>query len=601
MEPNDLEARQDLRSYLQLLRRRWVTIAVTVVVALGLTLAYSLTAKPSYTASAQVLVPSQPIVSTPSPIAGQGQSSNPDSQQNLLADAQQFAEGDATAKVAATRLGFKPVVAVSASATADILTFSASNGSSAEAAKIANVDAQSFITALRHNQVSQYAQDVSALESSIAKAQAAGAALPPGSTQRLADKQSVEALTQSLQDLQAQSQLVDQSGPSVVDAAVPPASPSSPKPLRDGLLAGVIGLVLGIGFAFVKEHLDDKVGSFRDVEHYSGGLPVLGTIPTVDAWRDQRKVHLALVEDQASPVSEAYRTFRTAVQFLGIEQPHRVLAVTSSLPGEGKTTTVANLAVSFARAGWQVVVVSCDLRRPRLHEFFGLDNATGMTSVLLGEVTLRDALQRVKGEDNLRVLASGPVPPNPAEILALDRVRKLVDALAAHADVVLLDCPPVLPVSDTLLVSRLVDGMLLLAVAGKTKTHDLQRSCELLRQVNAPLLGTAVNRVPQTGAYASGYRYGYGYGYAPSPADGNGSSRSGAGAAGTSRRDLLSRLGSTARYQGAGSGPDGDDGLDLSEGVTDPGLGNGDYGLHRRLGLDPPTDDEPRGAGRWTT
>ena len=509
MQPSSVADGGDLRAYLQILNRRRITTGLVAIVILGLALGYSFATKPAYTASAQVLLPSQAITSSPA-LGNTGQQQVQASQQSVLADAQQFAQGDATKKIAAASLHFVPKVTVTASTTADVLTFSTVSGSPSQAATTANTYVAAFIFALRQSQVDQYTQQVSALQTSVAKIRASESGLATGSTQLVADQQSITTLTQTIQTLQAQLQLTTESGPTVLQSAVPPTAPSSPKPLRDGILGLVAGLVIGLGAAFVKEHLDDKVGSLVDVEHHAGGLPVLGTIPVVGAWRNQKQSHLALVEDSSSPVSEAYRTCRTAVQFIGIDQPHRVVSITSSTPGEGKTTTAANLAVSFARSGSKVIVVSCDFRRPRLHEFFGLDNRIGMTSVLLGQATLSKAIRPVEGEGDLRVLTSGPVPPNPAEILSLDRVRKLIDVLAANADIVIVDCPPVLPVTDTLLVSRLVDGMVVLAVAGKTKKHDLQRSIELLRQVDAPLFGTLVNKVPLSGAYAGGYGYGYG-------------------------------------------------------------------------------------------
>ena len=180
------------------------------------------------------------------------------------------------------------------------------------------------------------------------------------------------------------------------------------------------------------------------------------------------------------------------------------------MPGEGKTTAVANLAVSFARAGQRVIVISCDLRRPRIHEFFGLRSETGLTSVLIGQAPLSDAILAVEGEPRLRVIPSGPVPPNPAEILSLKRVEDVVEVLGKNGDIVLLDCPPVLPVTDALLLSRLVDGILVVASAKSTSRRDLHRSIELLHQVQAPVLGTILNRVPVDGSYAYGYG-GYGY------------------------------------------------------------------------------------------
>ena len=274
-----------------------------------------------------------------------------------------------------------------------------------------------------------------------------------------------------------------------------------------------MGVILGVGLAFLRDRLDDKVKSLSDVEESSGGLPILGTIPMVESWRKGSAPHVAFREDAESVVSEAYRTLRTSIQFLGIDTTQRVIGITSSTPDEGKSTAAANLAVSFARAGQRVVVVSCDFRRPRLHLFFNLDNEVGATSVLLGQATISDALRTVSVEPNLRLLASGPLPPNPAEILSLDRVRQLIDVLTTNADVVLLDCPPVLPVTDTLLISRLCDSLLVITVAAGTKKGDLRRTYELLAQVQAPVRGTVVNQIPKRGAYADLYGYGYGYGH----------------------------------------------------------------------------------------
>jgi capsular exopolysaccharide synthesis family protein len=169
--------------------------------------------------------------------------------------------------------------------------------------------------------------------------------------------------------------------------------------------------------------------------------------------------------------------------------------------------------VSFARAGQRVIIVSGDLRRPRIHNFFDAPNDSGLTSIILGELSADEALHEVTGEPRLRVLASGPIPPNPAEVLSLERVRTLIDTIAMTADIVLIDCPPVLPVTDALLISRLVDGMLIVASAGNTKKRDLERACELLRQVGAPLLGTVLNRVPPRAGYGYDYGYYYSHGY----------------------------------------------------------------------------------------
>lgn len=508
--PEELvETGPDLRTYLRILNRRKLVIGATVLVLVALTVAYTVLKTPMYTASAQVLVPQQNATSALNPQTAQ-QASTLNLQRNLTDD-QQLAEGAAVAHRVQQTLGYKAAATITASSTADVLSFSAVNGSRVRAAQIANTYAKAYITEQRATTAAQYAGQVTALQGSIARLRARIAT--ESGTPKVADEQSVNTLTQSLQDLQAAGNLAATTSGTVINAATPPNSPSSPRKVRDGLLALLVGLVLGVGLAFLVDRLDDTVKSFDDIEEYSGGLPVLGTIPRVEGWRRKGVAHLAIKEDATSAASEAYRTLRTAVQFLSLDEPKHVIGITSAVPDEGKTTTVANLALSFARAGQRVIVVSFDFRKPKLHTFFNVSNEAGVTSVLLGRHTLKEALQQVEGESLLRVLPSGPVPPNPAEILALNHVVELVDALSRSAEVVLVDCPPVLPVTDTLLVSRLVDGMLVLTRAGGTKKPDLRRTVELLNQVRAPILGMIVNSVPRRGGYAYEYGYGYGYGY----------------------------------------------------------------------------------------
>ncbi len=509
MEPRAAPNEADLGTYLRILNRRRLTVFVTAVVVLALALAYSLVQKPLYTATTQVLVPEQLATSALQPTASQGQLPAAESLQRMLTDAVQFAKGDATRK-AATAILHRPVpISVTASSTADLLTFTASSGSKSEAAALANAGAQAYIVANRNNQVSMYTEQVTALQTSIAQLQQTANGAPPNSQQQEIAKSSVGTLTQALQQLEAASQLVSPTGPSIVNAARAPTSPVSPQPLRNGILGFLLGLLLGIALAFLRDRLDDKLKSLRDVELNSEGRPIVGLIPLVDEWSDVSETHVALAEDSTSTASESYRTLRTAIQFLGLDETQRVIGITSSTAGEGKSTTIANLAVSFARAGQRVIVVSCDFRRPRLHLFFGLDNHIGVTSVLLGEVPVVTALRDVPNEPNLKVFPSGPAPPNPAELLSQDRVRFLIESLTSNADVVLVDCPPVLPVSDALLISRLCDTTLVVTAAVSTKKSDLRRSYELLSQVRAPVRGTIVNRVPIRGAYTESYGYGY--------------------------------------------------------------------------------------------
>jgi non-specific protein-tyrosine kinase len=311
--------------------------------------------------------------------------------------------------------------------------------------------------------------------------------------------------------------------------AVVPIKPSRPTPVRNALLAVPIGLAFGVGLVFLFEHLDDSIRSKDDLQRITGpDLPILGLIPSVP-WSDRRQVHMITLEDPSSPPSEAYRSLRTAVQFLGVEDPLHCLQITSALAGEGKTTTVTNLALVLARAAERpVVVVDCDLRRPRLHEFFGVDNEIGFTSVLQGEVPLSAALRPFPAEPRLSILASGPIPSDPSELLASRRTSEVLASLRADGTLVLLDTPPVLPVTDALVVSRYVDATLLVASSGTATGRQVQRALELLDQVDAPVVGTVLNKAP-----VGSSSYGYGGYYGPDKAR----TRSAARHQGPSRRN----------------------------------------------------------------
>jgi non-specific protein-tyrosine kinase len=264
--------------------------------------------------------------------------------------------------------------------------------------------------------------------------------------------------------------------------------------------------VLGAGGVLLFEHLDDSIKSKADIERVAPQLSVLGVIPIVAGWRNRAEPRVVANTEPTSPTAEAYRTLRTSVQFLGLDRPLRLLQVTSPVASEGKSTTLANLAVTLSQAGSRVIVVCCDLRRPRLHEFFNVPNDTGFTSVLLGQASLTAALQSAPGLPRVMVLASGPLPPNPSELLSSARTTELLKTLAMQSDIVLIDCPPVLPVTDAAVLAGKVDGTLVVASAGTTTAGDLTRTVQLLKQVDAPLLGVVLNGGSAETAYAYPYR-----------------------------------------------------------------------------------------------
>jgi len=217
------------------------------------------------------------------------------------------------------------------------------------------------------------------------------------------------------------------------------------------------------------------------------------------------------LEAPTSPPAEAFRSLRTAVQFVALEKPLAAIQVTSSKPGEGKTTTAANLAVALAQAGKRVVLLDADLRKPRLHHEFGVPNGKGFTTMLLDATLSAGAFHRT-AIPNLVVIPSGPPPPNPSELLSLGATRHVLDTIRAECDVLVIDSPPVLPVTDPLILASRMDGVVLVAHVGQTHKKAIRQAELLLARARARVLGIVFNRVPiRKGQYYS-YYYGYGYG-----------------------------------------------------------------------------------------
>jgi capsular exopolysaccharide synthesis family protein len=287
----------------------------------------------------------------------------------------------------------------------------------------------------------------------------------------------------------------------VLDVGSLPNDPVRPRPIRNAVLALGLGLLVGAGAAVLFEYLDDRLKSVKEVERNSKGKGIVGTIPEVTDWRDRAVARLATVEDPNGPAAEGYRSLRTSLQFIALRQPLRTLLVTSPVSSEGKTTTVANLAVTLARSGKRVICIDCDLRTPRLHTFFGINPAIGFTSVLLGDHPLSASLQPVPvtGAGSLRLLASGPLPPNPSELLATTRVVELLTAVRADADIVLLDAQALLPVTDAVVLAPRVEGVLLVATENVSTRRHLGQAIDELNDGGATTIGVLVNGVTGDG------------------------------------------------------------------------------------------------------
>jgi capsular exopolysaccharide synthesis family protein len=289
----------------------------------------------------------------------------------------------------------------------------------------------------------------------------------------------------------------------IVDTANRPPAPFAPRPRANLVVGIVLGALAGLGLALLLDALDRTLKTPAQGAHLFGA-PLLALLPRR---RDAGSKPLITVEDPMSQAAEAYRSLRTAVRFLDPDNPLRTLLVTSPSAGEGKTSTAANLAIALAQAGERVVLVDADLRRARVAETFGLETAVGLTNVIRRQLPVTEALQG--WQDTVAVLASGPLPPNPSEILGSQSMTALVDELAAIADIVIFDAPPVLPVTDAVVLATQVDGVLVVGRHGKTQRSLAAEAHRRLEGVGAHLVGFVLNAVPASASrgYYEDYRY----------------------------------------------------------------------------------------------
>lgn len=306
----------------------------------------------------------------------------------------------------------------------------------------------------------------------------------------------------------------------VTESAALPGAPSFPD-LKLSLGIGlIIGLFLGVTFAYIRGVLDRRIRTAEQVER-EFGVSVIGTVPVERALSDGQRIESDQQADGYSFVREAMRELRTNLQFVNVDNPPKIIVVSSPLAGDGKSTTTANLAQTITSSGRRVVVVDGDLRRPTVAKTFGLIESVGLTDVLSGQADLADVLQPYSSDGNLFVLGAGKVPPNPSELLGSRAMRSVLAELAQHA-VVLVDAPPLLPVTDAVVLSALCDGALVVVSAGKTTVDALGKALQNLEKARARTLGVVINRVPRRGPNSS---YGYGYKYYGSNESEQGGSR----------------------------------------------------------------------------
>lgn len=520
----------DLRHYLQVVKRRKTIVVACVTVVVGTAVFLSFLRTPNYAATAKLLLRPRTTQSV----------FNSDSQRTdaarLIQTEIEVISTDPVKEIVTAKIGGAPPVQVRPVGQTDLVSVRAESTDPTRAALVANAYASAYIEFRRQQALEDLAAGSAGVQEKIADLQrqvdelasqldAAPVCIDARTTtaacnQRINIEQSVgqrratllnqQAVFRSkLDQLQVDAALAN-GGAEVLTPAFAPNDPFEPKPLRNGVLAFVLGLMLGISGAFLIEYLDDSIKRKEDLERAVPGISVLGLVPLVAGWKARDEGLVISSRDPGSAAAEAYRILRTSIQFLDLDTRVRVIQVTSPSAQEGKTTTLANLAVAFASAGLRTIMVDCDLRRPRLHDFFELDHKVGFTSVLLGRAGLVRALQPVPGYDRLLLLASGPLPPNPSELLSSRRAADVIQNLGAQADIVLIDSPPSLPVTDALVLSQRVDSTLLITTARVTSRRDAARAVEMLQQVGAPLTGLILNGVMAQDGYG-GYNAGYQY------------------------------------------------------------------------------------------
>ena len=505
-----------------LLRRKWTVIIVTVLAA-GAALGLSEIQTPVYQASSKILLQQ----SSTQQDAGGGVSINYSTVN--VSDEITVLGSPAVQALVRQRLGTVPPISGDTVSGTDVMTVTANSTVPSRAAVIANAYANAYLQSIQGQAAGTLASSAQTLQAKINTLQAQITALNAQVSRASPEQRptvqatvtpQVSAISQQIATLQQQISSFQsgassgQSGGQIVALATTPTSPASPQKVRNGLLGLAGGLVLGIGLAFVREAMDDTITTREDIDRAQPGLPVLGIIPAVSSSRQRHGLEVVSTVRPHSAAAEAYRSLRTSIQFLGLDRPLRTLQVTSTRTSEGKTTTLANLGVALAGAGQRVIMVSCDLRRPLLHDFFGLSNDEGFTSVLLGGTHLSAALQDVPNLGGLQVLASGPKPPNPSELLSTPPAAELISTLCERADLVLVDSPPALAVTDAVVLAPRLDATVVVVSSGHTTRRDLDRALELLGQVDAPVVGAVLNSDSTEATF--GYRSGYAYGV-PSP------------------------------------------------------------------------------------
>ncbi|MGB3340413.1 MAG: polysaccharide biosynthesis tyrosine autokinase [bacterium] len=294
----------------------------------------------------------------------------------------------------------------------------------------------------------------------------------------------------------------------IIDAATIPDRPVEPKPKQNTILGFLLGLLIGVGGAFLLEYLDTSIKSSKEIEELTG-LTVLATIPLV---KDKDRPRLPTIEEPHSQITEAYKILRTNIAFAATAKPIKSLLITSTLPQEGKTTTCLNLGITMAQQGHKTIILDCDFRRPMLHRYFAKfvkDNTHGLSDVLVDRLKLKDAIVKSTTE-NLYFVTSGTIPPNPAELLGSPKMTRTIESLKEQFGFIIVDAPPALGVADARVLGKICDGIMVVIMARKTHRDAILEVKEELERSGEKIIGFVLNGVDITRHY---YRHRYYYYY----------------------------------------------------------------------------------------
>lgn len=527
MEPADRE--MTLREYLTVIRRRiWIVVAA-VVITTGVAAGLSVAQTPVYEANAQMLVS---IRSTDSLFDTGVDLRGADATRAVQTEIRVLA-GERVRSRVRDDLGLNrlpPPVRGSVIGSTDVISVRVRSEDPDTARILADAYVDAYIDNRREQAVDGLLAASSQVQSKISELQVQVDTLADDDPLRNNLLAQQNTFRQTLNQLQVDTALKT-GGASVVQSARAPIDPVEPTPLRTTTLAALAGLLLGLGAAFVLEYFDDSVRTEDDLERLAD-LSVLAVVP-IDPPIDNLPVSISAPSDYAV---EVYRSLRTNVQFLSLDRPLKVIQVTSSLPGEGKTTTASNLAVVLAQSGRSVAIVDADLRRPRLHEVFATAASPGLIDLIVGEpISLVAHSVEVDPATALTVIASGKAPSNPSEILSSARCREVIERLAEQFDHVIIDSAPILPVADSVALAARADAVLVVAQARRTSRREMTETLERLARVGAPVIGFILNQA-KTGANQG--TYGYGYEYRDGSASQESEDRLGEGA----QRDLVSDI-----------------------------------------------------------